>query len=249
MRKHIFIISLIIIIALALTGCGGEPASDPPAQEESPAAENEVVEEVPEIEEEELVLEEEADTKNPLNSLGTMENYYYEMETQVDGEVVATSKIWVSGDNSRFESETPGNGELAIVIMNSSEGVSYVYTPSQNMAFKMPIDPEDYSEDADSDENVDFIENFKMLSDDDSVSIEDGSFEGEPAQIITEDLGESNTIIWISKKTGFPLKTEFYVDGDLEAMTLFKDFNNDPIDQSIFTIPDGVQVMDMMEQP
>ena len=248
-RINIYIFLIVLILSLGLAGCGSEPANEAPAEVETPGLEDEVVAEDPLEVEEDKAEDISKDSNNPFAGISNLNDYYYEMETQVGSDLIVTSKIWVSGMNSRFESKSPESDDIAIIITNEDEGVSYIYTPSQNMALKMPFDKEEITGDLDSDENIDFIENFKMLSDDENISVSEGTFEGEPVQIISGDIKEDNSIIWISKKTGFPVKSEYYEDGKLEAVTLFKNFNNTNIDPSMFKIPDGVNIMDMTGQP
>lgn len=245
MRKSIVFIILVLSLVLVLAGCGGKPT---PAPVDTPNIDDDVVELPAEIEED-IKEEADKDIKNPFANLSNLDDYYYEMEIEVSGELIATSKIWVSGKKSRFESKSPEKQELAIMIMDGDEKVSYMYMPTQNMAMRLPFDVDEYSDDPDSDENVDFIENFKTLSDDENIKIEDGNFEGQSVQIITASSEEDITKTWVSTKTGFPLKSEYYEDGNLESVTLFKNFSSKSNDPSLFKLPDGVQVMDLTTQP
>ena len=249
MRKPIIFMALIMTLILVLAGCSGDSEKEVPVQEDTTEMENEVVEEpIVEIEEE-VEDNMDKDDENPFANISNMDEYYYEMETQVGGELISTSKIWVSGNKSRFESQSPYSNDIAIIIANDDEGFTYIYTPAQNMATKMPFDSAEIIEDPDSDENIDFVENFKILSDDENITIENGDLEGEPVKIIIGDYDGDTTKTWVSTKTGFPLKSEYYADGNLESATLFKGFNNDSIDPSMFELPDGVQIIEMPQQP
>ena len=135
------------------------------------------------------------------------------------------------------------------MIMDGDEEVMYMHMPAENMTMIMDYNSELSATTPDEEGNIDYISAMKELVDDEDVKIEKGTFEGEPVQIITGDIMGNKNIIWVSTKTGFPLKSEFYEDGKLVSTSLFKGFNNKSVDKSLFNAPEGTEIMDLRQQP
>ena len=251
MRKQIIFIILVMAVVLVLAGCGTEPANEVPDQVMTPDIEEEdVVAVEPKEEPEEEVVEETGDEvlSNPFENINNMDEYYYEVESTTN-EQTFTTKLWTSGNRMKMESLYPETGESIIMVMDGEKGLLYMYQPSENTTIIMDLDTAPSSIVPDDEGNINYIDAMKKLSEDGSVIVEKGTFEGEPVQIITGEVMENKNIIWISTKTGFPLKAEYYENGTLFSSSLFKAFNNEAIDSSIFDIPEGTQVMDLRKTP
>lgn len=246
MRKQIIFISLVLALVLALAACGEESANETPEQVEAPELEDEIVEEEPvvEVEEEDADKDDKA-LSNPFSNINDMSEYYYEVETIIEDVSVFTSEFWVSGNMSRMESMYPETGEHIIIIMDGNEGATYMYMPNEDMLMIMDYSSELSASTPDEEGNMDYIQVMKDLADDESITVEKGTFEGEPVQIISGDIMGNENIIWVSTKTGFPLKSEYYEDGELVSTSIFKGFNNKSIDQALFEIPEATEVMDL----
>lgn len=246
MRKPIIFIFLIMSFVLVLVGCGGEPANETPEQVEQAEVEDEVVEEEP------VEVEEDEGFSNPFANISDMKDYYYEVETKIseDGTLDETfnSTFWASGNKSRIESIYPNSGEHIIMIMDGDENISYMYMVNEDLMMIMDYTSEQASLTPEEGE-MDYIQAMKDIADNEDVKIEKGTFEGEPVQIITGDIMGNENKIWISTKTGFPLKSEYYEEEDLSSVSLFKNFSNKPVDKSVFEKPEAGQVMDMRQQP
>ena len=250
MRKPIIFIILLMAVVLVLVGCGSEPANEVPDQVMTPDIEEDLVVVEPEEEPEEEVIEEAEDEvlSNPFENINNMDEYYYEVES-VTNDQIFTTKLWTSGNRMKMESLYPETGESIIMVMDGEKGLSYMHQPSENITMIMDFDTSPSSIVPDDEGNINYIDAMKELSEDESVIVEKGTFEGEPVQIITGDIMGNKNIIWVSTKTGFPLKAEYYEEGNLFSSSLFKGFNNEAIDQSIFDIPEGTQVMDLRKTP
>lgn len=247
MRKILVLIAL--IFTLILGACSGEPANEPLKETDPPLVEDDMIEEDP------IEVEEEADSDldledlNPFANISDMKEYYYEIETIIKDVSVFNTEFWVSGNKSRMESKYPETGEHIIMIMNGDEEVTYMHMPKENMTMIMDYSSDLSSVTPDDEGNIDYIDAMKDLSDDESVTIEKGTLDGERVQIITGEIMGNKNIIWVSTKTGFPLKSEYYEDGALASTSLFKGFNNKPVDQALFNPPEGTQVMDLRQNP
>lgn len=247
MRKILVLIAL--IFTLILGACSGEPANEPLKETDPPLVEDDMIEEDP------IEVEEEADSDldledlNPFANISDMKEYYYEIETIIKDVSVFNTEFWVSGNKSRMESKYPETGEHIIMIMDGDEEVTYMHMPKENMTMIMDYSSDLSSVTPDDEGNIDYIDAMKDLSDDENVTIEKGTLDGEKVQIITGEIMGNKNIIWVSTKTGFPLKSEYYEDGALASTSLFKGFNNKPVDQALFNPPEGTQVMDLRQNP
>ncbi len=247
MRKILVLIAL--IFTLILGACSGEPANEPLKETDPPLVEDDILEEDP------IEVEEEADSDldledlNPFANISDMKEYYYEIETIIKDVSVFNTEFWVSGNKSRMESKYPETGEHIIMIMDGDEEVTYMHMPKENMTMIMDYSSDLSSVTPDDEGNIDYIDAMKDLSDDENVTIEKGTLDGEKVQIITGEIMGNKNIIWVSTKTGFPLKSEYYEDGALASTSLFKGFNNKPVDQALFNPPEGTQVMDLRQNP
>lgn len=256
MRKSIIFVVLLLSITLIISGCSSE--SDNP---ELDNVENEAIDNVEEsedleddLEDEETVLEEieeeaeEEDTENSIkdifSKIDNIDDYYYEVDSTIVDGPATTTKIMVSNNKMRMESYLAETDETFIMIVDGDEEVSYMYMPKDNTAIKMKYDNSDLIENPDS---QDYVELMKDLGDNEDVNVENGTFNGESVKIITGEIMGNTNKIWVSNKTGFPLKSEFYEDGQLTITSLMKNFEEKSIDSSLFKIPEGVEIMDLTE--
>lgn len=246
MKKLKVFISLISVLSLVLVGCGGDTAKE---NQKVDGVKDVVLEDKDSDMEKKPEVDSEGDEDdNSSDSFGKireMKEYYYEVEaTSTDG-TSFNSKFWFSGNKTRIDSISSETEQISTMIIDEDEKISYMYTPASNQAIKMNHDPSQLDDEDESEINVDYIDSMKDMDDDGNVDVENGTFEGELVKIVTTEIEGNTNKVWVSKKTGFPLKSEFYTDGKLEMVSLLKNFNDKPIDPSVFTLPEGVQIVDM----
>ena len=242
MRKQIFFIALRMTLLLILAGCGPAPINETPDKIDAPDVDNELAVEEPEEVGEDISQEEDKDFINPFVDYNN-KDYSYEVETLVDGESFV-QKFWISGNKRRYELVPSEIQDNVITIVDGDEKIQYYYQPEDNtvMIGDYVYSPKSFDDSRDSN----YMDSLTALFDDDGkLKVEKGNLDGESVQIITGNIGELKNILWISTKTRFPLKREqYYEDGELEAVSLFRNFSTEAIDQSLFVIPEGVKVTD-----
>jgi outer membrane lipoprotein-sorting protein len=161
---------------------------------------------------------------------------YFEMATSMPGQDAVTVKMWVK-NQTKIRAEMTAEGETVIIISDMNEGVMYMYYPSQNMAMKMTTDT-----------GTTFDDPFEDLGDmldynPDIVGTE--TFDGKPCMVVTYDMPGTGTVkAWIWTEYGFPLKIET-TTSEGTMTVVFTNMSFDPIDDSMFELPAGVQIMDM----
>lgn len=232
MRIPIVLIILVMSLVLVLGGCGDSPANETAEKVETPSVGNEVKVEEPEV------VEEDLDDSFEEN---VSEDYYYETETIIDG-LSYFEKYWHSGNMSRHEVVGSEYQENLINIGDEEKRIISLYEPEDNSVMIREYNPS--SNTFDDSRGPDYVDQIIGIFDDDgNVKVEKGSLDGQKVQIITGNIfGKKNTM-WVSTKIRHPLKNEQYdEDGEVEVLTLFSNFSTEPIDQSVFVIPEGVEV-------
>lgn len=245
MKKLNFLFALILAFSLVGAGCSTDEVQD--EEQVTANVENDMEETDEEASEETEDKEEDSEKSldNIFSQTQNMENYSYEIYTDLADGTSFVTKLWSSGNKSKMESNYPETGENVTMIIDGDEEVSYLYMPAENMALKIPYDNFAGFAEGEEEGTEDYIELMKGFADDEEVEVEDGTYEGEPVKIITGEIDGNTNIIWVSTQTGFPLKSEFYMDGELESTATFENFDDSAIDPSIFNLPEDVEIQDM----
>lgn len=154
--------------------------------------------------------------------------------TTPDGEKL-THKMWVKGGNLRSEMENPMGGEPILTIINADEGLMYVYNPETKYAIQTPMQqsdiqsPKDYLSETDS-EGMVFIS--REIYDKKDCLVYETNEDGMKGKM------------WIWEEGGMPLRVESTKDGET-VVAEFLNFNIGDVDNSMFSLPAGAQIMDM----
>lgn len=222
LKNRLLVMLFVILLTIALTGCGGSaPEESPEDQEDDPSA----------TEEEEISAEE-------LLAKGmSVEGFSYDyVLTMPNGEKI-THKMWVKGGNMRSEMENPAGGEPILSIMNKDEGFMYVYQPEVNYAVQMPLDQSDM----DTTSPQDYISG----SDADSMLFTGReTFDGKECLVYETDYEGGKGKMWIWEEAGMPLRIET-TSGSDTIVVEFLNFTVGNVDDAMFQLPPGAEIMDM----
>lgn len=224
--KGLIAIILAVFMFTSLTACGGktETPEDLGASSSSSTT-------PPEPQIEELIPADQLLEKGMM-----LDGFSYTYVLTMPDQQKITHKMWVKGGNMRSEMDNPAGGEKILSIINTDEGMLYLYQPEIKQAFKMPIEnsevdvtsPKDYAADSDTD-NMVFMK--REVFDGKECLVYETSYEGGKGKI------------WIWEEGGMPLRVETQVGQDL-IVAEFLDFTVGNIDDSLFKFPDGTQIMD-----
>lgn len=224
MKKHMVIFGLlsVLMIAVLLVGCGGGGG----AQTTSPGGVTTPV-----------------GTTTPgggtptspsggslgqiLGHASTYQSVYYEMVTTIPGQASMTIKYWMKGDKMRMEMADMG----IITLMDMGERTMYYYTPATNTAMKMTYDDSQVP-----DEPGDILDYYP-----DIVGTE--IFDGKECTVIEYGHAGESIKAWIWNETGFPVKMEV-TSGGVTTTVVWRNFDFSNIPDSIFELPEGVEIMD-----
>ncbi len=153
-----------------------------------------------------------------------------------------TTKVWVKGANMRVEMEVPEGGGKMISIVNSSEGVVYSYGEDQGMATKMPL----AQSEVDTSTPQDYSDSLKPES---MKYIKTETLDGKECLVYEVSDSDFTGMTWLWKDYGIPLRIEATSEGESMVME-YKNVQVTELDDSLFQLPEGVEVMDLgMEIP
>lgn len=145
-----------------------------------------------------------------------------------------TGHIWQTYNKQRVEYVVEGESLVMIYLLD--EDIMYTYYPEQNLAMKMPLDLSQAPQGTQVGDMVEILENSPSIV---GKEIKDG-VECMVISFVTG--GETEVTLWIWIDTGFPIRTEGKnPDGTLTIME-FKNIDFSDIPDSMFEIPEGVQI-------
>jgi len=259
MKKLLVLFIILLSFSLVIAGCANdndsEDGNDSNVEEDIIEDENDPdpdVEAEPDIDNEDTSDDsdnnedtsddsdnnEDSDIDSILSKAQGVDEYYYEYESESEGQV-ATMKMWNSGNKTRTEMNLEEE-EGIIVISDEDEKEQYIYYPDQNMAIKSSLEKgleedkgkllKDYMYDLD-------VENMKIIGDE--------NYEGQKVKVVEYKVDNFNSRLWLSKESGFALKAETYEDGNLINKMRVLDFKEGPFKDSLFEIPEDVEVQDL----
>ena len=221
LKNRLPVILFVILLCIALVGCGGAATEESPEdQEEDPSA-----------------SEEEVSAEELLAKGMSEEGFSYDyVLTMPNGEKI-THKMWVKGGNMRSEMDNPAGGEPILSIMNKDEGFMYVYHPEVNYAVQMPLDqadmdttsPQDYISESDADSML-----FTKRE----------TFDGKECLVYETDYEGGKGKMWIWEEAGMPLRIET-TSGSDTIVVEFLNFTVGNVDDAMFQLPPGAEIMDM----
>ncbi|MEN6328136.1 MAG: DUF4412 domain-containing protein [Syntrophomonas sp.] len=161
----------------------------------------------------------------------------YEYEAQMPDSEKIAAKTWIKGKKMRTEMNNPAEGGNIITIIDSEKGVAYVYQPAQKMATKMDIS---MAQQEDSASPTETLESYKP----DSMNLVGRETVDGKKCLVYEFKDENQTKAWLWEENGLPIKTEVMMDGK-KAVGLFKNLKIGNIADSMFTLPEGTQIMEL----
>lgn len=226
MKKAPVVLALlaIFLMTVLIAGCGGnaEETAAPVKQETNTPADSS--------------KSTEPSTAELLGKGKGITELSYEYEAQMPDSQKIVAKTWIKGKKMRTEMANPAEGGNIITIIDSEKGVAYVYQPAQNMATKMDISMAQQEE---SSSPAETLESYKP---DDMKMVGRETVDGK--KCLVYDFLDGQTKAWLWEENGLPIKTEVIMDGK-KAVGLFKNLKIGDVPDSMFTLPEGTQIMEL----
>ncbi|MBN1370008.1 MAG: outer membrane lipoprotein carrier protein LolA [Dehalococcoidaceae bacterium] len=149
-----------------------------------------------------------------------------------------TTHVWVKGGKMRTESTA--EGETVVMILDQDSETMYMYMPEQNMAMKIAFDTSQ-AEDSVLDETEDITAHNPVI-----VGTE--TLDGKVCMVIEYSDTNISYKAWIWKDKGLPVQM-IMTTPQGNSTIRYQNYDFGAIDDSVFTIPEGVEIVDMSQLP
>ncbi len=249
-KSYLLFISILLVGLLVFTaGCG---KSTPPAQEspnQGQVAQTGGDQSQPKEEKPDESKSEEDLTPPDLFSRGeSMTSFSFDyVLTSSEGEVVE-SKMWITPKRMRTDMESfddmADTGRVTSII-DGENNFMLIYMVDEGTATKFTIDS--YGDEEEIDFTGDYPDPYEMVGNfnDDGVNfLRKEVLNGKNTLVYSTDYGVESGTIWVWEDYGIPIKIEIFTEDDFMSIE-YRNFYVGPIDDSIFEIPDDVEIMDM----
>jgi outer membrane lipoprotein-sorting protein len=166
--------------------------------------------------------------ENIISQAASFPTVYYEMVSTISGTMTMTVKYWMKNRKVRAEMSDTG----IITLMNMDTHTMYMYTPATNTAVKMVYDASQVP--GNPNQILDYTPNV--------VGTE--TIDGKVCTIIEYNYGQASVKTWIWNDKGYPVRMETTSNG-VTSVVEWRNFNFSDIDDSMFELPEGVEIIDM----
>jgi len=179
----------------------------------------------------------------------SLNGYYYATPYAYSNEHYGIMRVWNQGYTQRVEMVNHGTGETTIILTRQQDGAYYQIDPLRNEAIGFRyreevipdgvLDEDRYAVSGDRYDpvflsrisKVDYIEhNGKQ-----AIYFEYSS---------THRIGEERYRAWISMEFGLPLKEEMVMADGRIHQRIYTDHKEGPFLQELFTLPEGLEILD-----
>lgn len=165
-------------------------------------------------------------------------NISYDSEISVPEGNKVSMKAWIKGKKMRTEMpNTEGSGSI-VSIIDSEQGVLYMYQPEQKMATKMSISM------SQQDSSPSPKETMESLKPNEMKYISKDTVDGKKCLVYEFQAGNKETSkVWLWEDYGVPLKIEATTDGKKSVME-YHNVKLDEIPASMFEIPADTKIVE-----
>lgn len=160
--------------------------------------------------------------------------------TMSDGSSLET-RMWFEGQNMRMENSIPEAGGDVIYIANKADKAMYLYQPAAKMATKMPYNDQDgkFTGPQDKAEDVDTAN---------AVYVGKEKLDGKTCLVYEMTAEGAKEKMWVWEENGLPLRIESESEGQ-KTILEYQNIKVGDIDDKMFQLPPGTQIMDMPAVP
>ncbi len=163
----------------------------------------------------------------------------YEMVIDFQG-VESIGKYWQKGDKMKMEATFQEEEEI-ITYIDLKEGIAHSYMPVQEIITKSSFEVEEDVYQGSIVELADHLLGYNP------VIVGEETIDGKDCLVIEYSTEEQTVKAWIWKEYGLPIKTESVVGSEL-ILSEVKNIEFDEIDDSVFEIPEGIEIVEIPTQ-
>jgi hypothetical protein len=156
----------------------------------------------------------------------------YDMTVTAPVSPVVTQTIWVK--KSKMRTEVSAEGQTTVLIMDAEASTMYTYIPAQNTAMKLSWNPTTKS----ATEEAISITGYHP------VTVGTETLDGKSCTIVQYTVEGNTAKMWLWQQHGIPLRVEAQSPQGLVVME-YKNISFENIPDSMFTLPEGVQIISM----
>jgi outer membrane lipoprotein-sorting protein len=160
----------------------------------------------------------------------------YDWVITAPGGSETTMVVWVK--KTKIREEVTQKGQTYIILADMDTKTLYNYIPAQNMAIKMTWDPTPKSATDEATSILDY--NPTVLGTE--------TIDGKVCIVVQYTVREQATKMWLWQDQGLPLRVEATTTQGITIME-YKNIQFIDIPDSMFTLPDGVQITQMPIMP
>ncbi len=224
MKKSLVVLLVVMFMfsCLGLVGCSkDETATAPSVQSDQQKSDDTKVEN---------------ELANLMKSAREVPGMSYEMISTVTNEGqthTSNSKMWMSKDKMRIETEVSG---MKSVMITNAKGELFMYDAASNTAMKMSnLEGQEQMADQWAEDESD-LANMKIIGKE--------KIDGYDCVVVTLIDEETNSKMWLRKDIGMPVKVESKMD-DGTVVIDYKNYKIGAQADSLFEVPAGAQIMEM----
>ncbi len=248
MKKLISLMMVLVLMlsCIALVACGdddeeeGGATADATAQATADATAEATAEAT-----EEATADETAEPQTPtaaptgglvdlLSGAADIDCLSAEMTMSGPGMPSAITKMWLKEGNVR--TETDMMGMETITIMDAEAEMMYMITGGSAMSMELPLDTGSP------------VEQAEAIMDYYPEEVGSDTIDGKDCTVFEYDMEGAKTKMWIWEDKGIPLRVETTTPEGMMVIE-YTDIDFDCASDSMFELPEGVDVMDMGEMP
>ena len=225
MKKNLLISSLVLLFAMTIlvAGCGkkaGETSAPAPKEAAQSSAGSS-----------------DTSAQSLITKGMAVNNISYDCEVSIPEGNKVSMKAWIKGKKMRTEMpNTEGSGSI-VSIIDSEQGVAYMYQPDQKMATKMSISMSQQGNSPSPQETM------ASLKPNDMKYTGKDSVDGKKCLVYEYVENKETSKIWLWEDYGVPLKIEATTDGKKSVME-YRNVKLDEIPASMFEVPAGTKIME-----
>ncbi|MDD4874063.1 MAG: hypothetical protein PHE15_03720 [Dehalococcoidales bacterium] len=168
-----------------------------------------------------------------LGNVVGITSFTYDMVITSSDGPTQSHTIWCENDEMRMDLEA--EGEAVVYIWDGNTETTYIYYPSQNIALKVTT-----YEPANS-----AVDKTEGIMDYNPTIIGTETLDGKVCLVVEYTYEGTTSKMWIWKQYGFPIRVEVTTTEGTTVME-YKNISFEDIADSIFELPEGVQIVDFL---
>ncbi len=154
----------------------------------------------------------------------------YDMVMTTPGVSPITTTTWVK--NTKMKMETTAQGLSSIVFIDQVAKTAVTYMPTENIAMKMNFDQAQKS----------VAQGTNTIEQNNPKNLGTETIDGKTCVVLEYTVSSATTKMWIWKDRGLPVKVET-TSATGTTLIEYKNYDFSDIPDSMFTLPEGVQVI------